>query len=72
MDIAPDHAGAASGMMNFGFGLAGILSPLVFGLVLDLTGSWTAPFCASIALLLVGAGLSFLMRPDKPFDPGGG
>lgn len=71
MDIAPDHAGAASGMMNFGFGLAGILSPLVFGLVLDLTGSWTAPFCASIALLLVGAGLSFLMRPDKPFDPGG-
>jgi MFS family permease len=70
MDIAPDHAGAASGMMNFGFGLAGILSPLVFGAVLDLTGSWTAPFCASIALLLVGAGLSFFMRPDRPFDPG--
>jgi MFS family permease len=70
MDIAPDHAGAASGMMNFGFGLAGILSPLVFGAVLDLTGSWTAPFLASIALLLVGAGLSFFMRPDCPFDPG--
>jgi len=70
MDIAPDHAGAASGMMNFGFGLAGILSPLVFGAVLDLTGSWTAPFLASIALLLVGAGLSFFMRPDRPFDPG--
>jgi MFS family permease len=70
MDIAPDHAGAASGIMNFGFGLAGILSPLVFGAVLDLTGSWTAPFLASIALLLVGAGLSFFMRPDRPFDPG--
>ena len=68
MDIAPAYSGTASGMMNFGFGLAGILSPLVFGAVLDLTGSWTAPFCASIALLLVGAGLSFFMRPDRPFQ----
>jgi sugar phosphate permease len=67
MDIAPANAGTASGMMNFGFGVAGILSPLVFGALLDLTGSWTAPFLGSIALLLVGAGLSFLMRPDQPF-----
>ncbi len=68
MDIAPRHAGAASGMMNFGFGLAGILSPLVFGAALDATGNWAVPFCASIALLVVGAGLSFFMRPDRPFD----
>src|SRR6202162_551967 len=31
MDIAPRYAGTASGMMNFGFGLAGIISPLFFG-----------------------------------------
>jgi MFS family permease len=68
MDIAPRYAATASGMMNFGFGIAGILSPLVFGALLDATGSWTAPFCASIALLLVGAALSFFMRPDRPFD----
>jgi len=68
IDIAPAYAATASGMMNFGFGAAGILSPLVFGAVLDLTGSWTAPFLGSIALLLVGAGLSFLMRPDRPFE----
>lgn len=67
MDIAPDHAGTASGMMNFGFGIAGITSPLVFGALLDWTGSWTAPFCGSIALLLVGAGLTVFMRPDRPF-----
>lgn len=67
MDIAPQFAGAASGMMNFGFGLAGILSPLLFGAALDATGNWTVPFCASLALLLAGAGLSFLMRPDQPF-----
>jgi len=72
MDIAPDHAGTASGMMNFGFGIAGITSPLVFGALLDWTGTWTAPFLASITLLLVGSALSFRMRPDQPFVPRGG
>jgi MFS family permease len=67
MDIAPHYAGSASGMMNFGFGVAGIISPVVFGGLLDLTGSWTIPFYGSIGLLLLGAGLSFLMRPDRPF-----
>jgi len=31
MDIAPEYAGTASGFMNFGFGLAGMISPVVFG-----------------------------------------
>jgi MFS family permease len=70
MDIAPRYAGSASGMMNFGFGVSGILSPLVFGGIVDWTGSWTLPFLCSIALLPIGAGLAFLMRPDRPFvDP---
>jgi MFS family permease len=67
MDIAPHFAGSASGMMNFGFGIAGIISPVVFGGLLDLTGSWAIPFYGSIGLLLLGAGLSFFMRPDRPF-----
>jgi MFS family permease len=67
MDIAPDYAGSASGMMNFGFGIAGIISPVVFGGLLDLTGSWAIPFYGSIGLLLLGAGLSFFMHPDRPF-----
>lgn len=67
MDIAPDYAGSASGIMNFGFGLAGIVSPVVFGGLLDLTGNWTIPFYCSIVLLILGAGLSFLMRPERPF-----
>jgi MFS family permease len=65
MDIAPRYAGSASGLMNFGFGLAGIISPVVFGGLLDLTGSWAVPFYGSIGLLLLGACLSFLMRPDE-------
>jgi MFS family permease len=67
MDIAPHYAGSASGMMNFGFGIAGIISPVVFGGLLDLTASWSVPFYGSIGLLLLGAGLSFFMRPDRPF-----
>jgi MFS family permease len=70
MDIAPRYAGSASGMMNFGFGIAGIISPVAFGGLLDLTGSWSIPFYGSIGLLLLGAGLSFLMRPDQPFTEG--
>jgi len=67
MDIAPGYAGSASGMMNFGFALAGIVSPSSFGYLVDRTGSWVVPFIASIALLLVGAVLASRLRPDKPF-----
>jgi MFS family permease len=69
MDIAPNYSGSASGMMNFGFGVAGILSPFVFGYLIDRTGSWTLPFAGSVGLLLLGAGLAFRMHPDQPFEP---
>jgi len=69
MDIAPKYAGSASGMMNFGFGTAGIISPFVFGYLVDRTGSWTLPFAGSMGLLLLGAALAFRMHPDKPFEP---
>jgi MFS family permease len=68
MDIAPQYAGSASGMMNFGFGIAGIISPSSFGYLVDKTGSWVIPFTASTALLLLGAVLASRLRPDVPFD----
>jgi len=68
MDIAPRYAGTASSFMNIGFGLAGILSPLTFGYILDLTGDWHLPFAFSIALLVVGIVVSFWMRPDLAFS----
>jgi MFS family permease len=67
MDIAPRYAGTASGMMNFGFGVAGLVSPSSFGYLVDRTGSWVVPFTGSIALLLLGAALAMRLRPDKPF-----
>ena len=65
MDIAPRYAGSASGVMNFGFGMAGIISPFVFGYLIDVTGSWTVPFLGSIGLLLIGSILALRLRPDQ-------
>ena len=67
MDIAPRYAGSASGMMNFGFGLAGLVSPSSFGYLVDRTGSWVFPFLCSILLLLIGAVLAARLRPDLAF-----
>ena len=65
MDIEPLHPGLASGIMNFGSAIAGIGSPLAFGLMVDATGSWTIPFGISVALLLIGAALTFALRPHE-------
>jgi MFS family permease len=67
MDIAPDFAGTASGMMNFGFGLASVVSPVFFGYTIELSGSWKLAFSVSIAVLVLGVLLSFRLRPDKRF-----
>jgi MFS family permease len=67
MDIAPQYSGSASGFMNFGFGMAGIISPVVFGWAIDLTGRWDVPFIASLGVLLLGAILAFTTNPGKRF-----
>jgi MFS family permease len=68
MDMAPLYAGTASGMMNFGFGVAGLVSPASFGYLVDRTGSWVVPFIGSILLLLVGALLALRLRPERRFE----
>jgi MFS family permease len=72
MDIAPQHAGAASGLMNTGSAVAAIVSPLAFGAIVDLSDKdWHMPFYVSLGLLLVGSVLAFTMHPDRKFvdDP---
>ena len=68
MDIAPAHAGTASGLMNTGSALAAILSPVVFGWVIDATGNWTLPFLGTMGLMLIGLLAAFTMRPDNRFS----
>ena len=68
MDIAPRYAGTAGGFLATAAGVAAMVSPAVFGWLTDVSGSYKVPFLASIALLVLGVALSFLMRPDKPVD----
>jgi MFS family permease len=68
MDIAPLHAGTAGGLMNTGFGVAGILSPAIFGMLLDTTGSWQVPFVLSAALLLIGAFAALRINPQPLYN----
>jgi MFS family permease len=66
MDIAPEYSGVASGLMNVGSAFAAIVSPVVAGLIIDMTGNWTLPFIGSMALMAVGAVLAFWMHPEQP------
>ena len=68
MDVAPRYAGTASGLMNAGSAVAGIISPIIFGFVIDATGNWTLPFAGSIGLLVVGAIATFWIRPERQVE----
>lgn len=54
LDIAGKYAGTAGGMMNTGFGIAGMISPVAFGYLIERTGSYNVPFTISAALLALG------------------
>ena len=51
--------------MNIGSPLAAVVSPLVFGYVIDKTHNWTLPFIGSIVLLLLGSVIVFWVYPSK-------
>ena len=68
IDVAPSYAGSASGFVNAGSAIAGIISPFLFGIIIDLTGNWTLPFVGSIALLLLGCAATFWMKPQRTVE----
>jgi ACS family D-galactonate transporter-like MFS transporter len=63
LDIAGPYAGTAGGIMNTGFGIAGMVSPVVFGVLIQRTGHYELPFYITAALLLVGALVSLRIDP---------
>ncbi len=68
MDIAPQYSGTAAGLMNSGSALAAIVSPLLAGYLIDVTGNWYLPFLLTMVLLAIGAASAFLMHPEQPFE----
>jgi sugar phosphate permease len=65
LDIAGDFAGTAGGIMNTGFGIAGMISPAVFGWLVGRTGGYRASFVVTVGLLLVGALASAVVDPSR-------
>ncbi len=65
MDIAGAYAGTAGGMMNTGFGVAGMISPLAFGYLIQTTGSYKVPFAASAVLLAIGIVAALFIDPTR-------
>ena len=65
MDVGGKYAGTVAGLMN-GFGnMAGALSPICFGFLVQ-RGLWQAPFFITATLLVIGAGIwAFLIDPVK-------
>lgn len=63
MDIGGDNnAGTVAGLMNTWANVGGLLSPLVFGILVQATGSWTLPFVVSSVLMIIGAILVWGIR----------
>jgi MFS family permease len=66
MDISKEYAGLGSAYIIMGVAIAGIVSPVVFGWLIDLTGNWNVPFATGVVILLIGAAVVGVLRPDVP------
>jgi NNP family nitrate/nitrite transporter-like MFS transporter len=49
----PHHVGAVGGLVGMIGGLGGFFLPIAFGILLDLTGVWTAPYMLMFVLVAV-------------------
>ena len=49
----PHHVGSVGGLVGMIGGLGGFLLPIAFGILLDTTGVWTAPFMLLFGIVLV-------------------
>jgi ACS family D-galactonate transporter-like MFS transporter len=72
IDIAGLYAGTAGGIMNTGFGVAGMISPVVFGVLIQRTGHYELPFYISAGLLLIGALCALGIDPTVTVEAGRG
>lgn len=49
----PEHVGSVGGLVGMIGGLGGFFLPIVYGVLLDLTGLWTAPFMFTFVLVAI-------------------
>ncbi len=66
VDIVPERAATALGIMDFAFAIAGVLAPVVTGWVLNIRGSFTDGFLLMAVLALSSVVVVLLFHhPDK-------
>jgi sugar phosphate permease len=65
LDTGKEHAGAVFGFMNTAAFIASSISAVVFGYLVDYTGSYETPFIPMLILLCVGAFLWLKMDPTR-------
>lgn len=64
MHVGGKYSGTVSGVMNMAGNIGGALSPLVFGILVQV-GSWVAPFVVAAGLLVLGAAVwAFWLDPE--------
>ena len=69
VDIVPERAATALGIMDFAFAIAGFLAPAITGWVLDLRGSFADGFLLMTALALSSVLVVLLFHhPDRDRD----
>ena len=68
MDVAPTWSGVASGMMNTGFAVSGVISALVGGALIQWTGGFGWIFGVSVVVLVGATVLAARMKP-RQVDP---
>jgi len=66
LDVGHEYSGTVSAMMNTVGNIGSALSPLVFGAILQFTGSWVYPFVVASCILVAGALLWLKVNPELP------
>jgi MFS family permease len=69
LDVGRRHAGVVTGAMNTFGNLGGMLAPLITGLVVEESGSWSLAFHVSAAVYAMGALLWLAVDPTRRLDP---
>jgi len=68
LEIGGGHAGVVTGTMNMFGNLGGALSPVVVGVTLERTGSWTPSLLSIAVCYLFAAGCWLLIDPTQPIE----
>lgn len=68
MDIGRSRSGVVSGTTNTFGNLAGTAAPIVFGFVVQRTGSWTIPFYIAAVIMACGVIMWLFIDPRRPLE----